>query len=214
MKSKRLAGQIRDATEAVDDKMKQMQSVLDAMDGAGRADGQLSELGQCSRQVRKAAEVISTLAWQSHLLALNASIEAARAGAAGQNFSAVALEVKDLSGRTAQAAGDVRGQLEAIQGDGGQAVAGIREIAGMVQRIDSISGTISAAVKTQVSATGEMGRNLAAAAERTRAIVSHAADVAAAAQTTTEVAGETERAAAGLSEMADRLNALVGSFRL
>lgn len=64
----------------------------------------MQEISQCSMEIGKINRTIDDLAFQTNILALNASVEAARAGAAGKGFSVVAEEVRNLAGKSAQAA--------------------------------------------------------------------------------------------------------------
>ena len=79
-------------------------------------------------EIGNVVKVITAIAEQTNLLALNATIEAARAGEAGKGFAVVASEVKDLAQETAKATEDISRRVEAIQADTASAVAAIGEI--------------------------------------------------------------------------------------
>jgi methyl-accepting chemotaxis protein len=132
---------------------------------------QIRELEQNSRRIGDVIQLITDIAEQTNLLALNATIEAARAGEAGKGFAVVASEVKNLATQTARATGEIADQIGAIQSATGLSVAAIERISGTIQRLSEISGTISAAVEEQEAATREISVNVQDAANDTSGIV-------------------------------------------
>lgn len=74
--------------------------------------------------------------------AVNATIEAARAGDAGKGFAVVATEVKELAKQTAEASEDIRGKIEGIQSSTGLVVKSIGSISEVIQQVNEISRTI------------------------------------------------------------------------
>ena len=78
-----------------------------AVELASSADSTIGQLSRSSAEVGDVVKLITSIAEQTNLLALNATIEAARAGEAGKGFAVVASEVKDLAQETARATGDI-----------------------------------------------------------------------------------------------------------
>ncbi|PFG32257.1 methyl-accepting chemotaxis protein [Sanguibacter antarcticus] len=124
----------------------------------------VARLGTSSQEIGNVVKVITSIAEQTNLLALNATIEAARAGEAGKGFAVVASEVKDLAQETARATEDIARRVAAIQVDTGSAVEAIGEISTIIASINDYQMTIASAVEEQTATTNEMGRSAAEAA--------------------------------------------------
>ncbi|WP_445680274.1 methyl-accepting chemotaxis protein [Radicibacter daui] len=127
----------------------------------------MNGLDRTTQRVGEAVSLISTIAEQTNLLALNATIEAARAGEAGKGFAVVASEVKSLAGQTARATEEIGALMDEIKVVAGQATAVISTISDSIARVDeSVGGIVSAAAK-QDEATREIARNVHSAADGT-----------------------------------------------
>ena len=129
------------------------------------ADHGVQELSAAMQRVEEIADTISAIARQTHLLALNAKIEAARAGDAGRGFGVVAAEVKELSRATAEATEQVRAIVSGIREGSDRASEAIKQITTTMPLICEATSSIASAVTEQSTTTGEMGRVSVSAAE-------------------------------------------------
>lgn len=173
----------------------------------------MARLGDSSTEIGQVIKVINSIAEQTNLLALNATIEAARAGEAGKGFAVVANEVKELAKETSRATEDISQKIVTIQSDTKEAVEAIVDITMVIDRVNDISNTIASAVEEQSATTAEIGRSVQEAAKGTGEIASNIVKVAEAAQHTTEGAGDTQKSAQELSQMATELQTLVSQFK-
>jgi len=174
----------------------------------------VAKLGASSAEIGDVVKVITAIAEQTNLLALNATIEAARAGEAGKGFAVVASEVKDLAQETAKATEDISGRVEAIQADTSSAVAAIGEISRIIQRINDYQVTIASAVEEQTATTGEMSRSIGEAAGGSSTIATNINGVARSAEATTTTLAEADAAVTRLNQVADELRTVAERFRV
>jgi methyl-accepting chemotaxis protein len=174
----------------------------------------MNKLGDSSAEIGNVIKTITAIAEQTNLLALNATIEAARAGEAGKGFAVVASEVKDLAQETAKATEDISRRVQAIQSDTSGAVAAIEEIALVIGRISDFQTTIASAVEEQTATTAEMNRSVAEAAGGAGEIAQNITGVAESARMTSQGVAETQQATTELARMSTELNGLVSAFRL
>ncbi|GAB7192277.1 methyl-accepting chemotaxis protein [Kineococcus sp. NUM-3379] len=173
----------------------------------------VAHLADSSREIGEVVKVITAIAEQTNLLALNATIEAARAGEAGKGFAVVASEVKDLAQETARATESISARVQAIQADTAGAAEAITAVTGVIEQINQYQTTIAAAVEEQTATTTEMSRGIAEAADGSGSIAASIGSVADVARRTQESVTEAERATAELAAMAGDLKTLVGRFR-
>jgi methyl-accepting chemotaxis protein len=185
-----------------------------AVDLARSANTTVAKLGVSSAEVGNIVKVITSIAEQTNLLALNATIEAARAGEAGKGFAVVASEVKDLAQETAKATEEISSRISAIQADTSDAVEAIAQIAEVIERINAYSDTIASAVEEQTATTSEIGRSVAEAATGSNAIADTISGVAQAAQETNNGVGDSRRTSEDLARLSGELQMLVGRFQV
>jgi methyl-accepting chemotaxis protein len=146
-----------------------------ARNAVGEAQATNDEIGRLTLAAQKIGDVvklINNIAGQTNLLALNATIEAARAGEAGRGFAVVASEVKSLAVQTAKATEEIAAQILAVQGSTGGAIEAIRRITGRMQEIDQYTSAAAASAGQQSTATCEISRNVADAAQGTKVVSS------------------------------------------
>jgi methyl-accepting chemotaxis protein len=170
-------------------------------------------LSVASREVGDIVKLITAIAEQTNLLALNATIEAARAGEAGKGFAVVASEVKELSQETAQATSDITAKIGAIQEMTARTAAAIETITGEITRIDDGQRTISAAVEEQTATTELMARNVASVSGAATEISGTVTHITASTGATADGANTTRKSAERVSSAAGEIEELIGQFR-
>lgn len=121
----------------------------------------MENLATSADEIGKVVEIISDIADQTKLLALNASIEAASAGETGNGFVVVAAEVKQLAKQTSDATISIKAQIEEIQKATKEAVEGTTGIAKIMEEIDIITNTTVSAVEEQSATINEIARTAA-----------------------------------------------------
>ncbi|WP_072339226.1 MULTISPECIES: methyl-accepting chemotaxis protein [unclassified Pseudomonas] len=181
----------------------------------------IEALAQESTQIGSVIEVIRAIAEQTNLLALNAAIEAARAGEQGRGFAVVADEVRMLAQRTQQSTTQIQGMIETLQRNSEAAVKVIDEssqgsqltieqaslaslsldqISQSLRNLTSLNASIASATLQQSHVVEDINRN-----------VTQAAGLA---QDNTLACERTSAASQSLRQLADQLNRLLGQFRV
>lgn len=196
-------------------------SINDLQGAVDRAAGELNALAGQVRSIGGVLEVIRGVAEQTNLLALNAAIEAARAGEAGRGFAVVADEVRALAHRTQQSTAQIEEMVVAIQAGTDKAVNSMAESSDRARVSVDVAQAAGAALADITAAIAQINaRNLnIASATEEQAQVAREVDrslVSIRDLSTQTAAGAQQTAAAGndLSRLAVSLNATVLRFKL
>lgn len=198
-----------------------IQAINNLADDVNRAADVIEQLGENAEQIGTVVSVIKNIADQTNLLALNAAIEAARAGEHGRGFAVVADEVRTLANRTQESTHEIQQMIDSLQ-------ARTRDAVSVMQRsreasIDTVKRAAGAnesleTIARSVSTITEMNTQIASAAEEQTAVANEVsqsiqkiADTAEHGKhNADEVANTTER----MASLEQRLNQLVSRFRV
>ena len=207
-----------EGTQVIQTAATEMRGISDAVHASSAV---IADLGNQSDQITSIVNTIREIADQTNLLALNAAIEAARAGEQGRGFAVVADEVRKLAERTSLSTAEIAGMVSKIQSgtrkavesmDAGVAQAGagvalaekaatsITEIRDGAERVMSVVNSISQSINEQGTASNEFARNIervARMSEEGVAAMQHTAD-----------------AARNLQQLSASLNSAIGRFKL
>jgi methyl-accepting chemotaxis protein len=202
----------------VEETLTKMRVIAESVGGTAR---KMVELGKSSDQIGRIIGVIDDIADQTNLLALNAAIEAARAGEQGRGFAVVADEVRKLAERTTTATKEIARMIKNIQDETKSAVTAmehgttqveegvvstvqagdsLKEIIRMAEQVGEMISHIATAATQQSSATEEVNNNM----EQIAKLVKESADGA----------HQSAKACQDLSELALDLQKMVGNFKL
>lgn len=167
----------------------------------------MNEIADSSRKIADITSVIDGIAFQTNILALNAAVEAARAGEQGRGFAVVAGEVRNLAQRSAQAAKEIKGLIEASA----------NRVSAGSQQVTSAGETMSDIVNAVVRVTDIMGEISSASDEQSRGIDQIGQAVTEMDRVTQQNAAlvqESAAASSSLEEQANRLSQAVAVFKI
>ncbi len=174
---------------------------------------EVGRLGDSASEIQSVISLIISIAEQTNLLALNAAIEAARAGEAGKGFAVVADEVKQLARRTQDATGEIRGKISVIQEESLRTIDSVGQVRTFILNISDLQNSIASAVEEQSATTDEIGRMTRVASQSSEKIVTSVDAVTDSARETLGASAAVSESASVVEQAAEELRSLTGRFR-
>ena len=206
------------AKKVVDGSIERIHALVEDIRESGVS---LDNLQQDVQSIVSVLDVIRSIAKQTNLLALNAAIEAARAGEAGRGFAVVADEVRALASRTQQSTQEIQGMIDRLQGGTRDAVTAMRrssDAGEITSEQANQAGASLDAIAQLIGTINAMNAQIASAAEEQTAVAEEInRSVHQIAVAVDSVADETRHGAAtarSLADLGERLGGLVRQFRI
>ena len=211
-------GLAEDGQQVVDRSIKAMNQLSSMLSASS---SNIESLNSKTVNIGQILEVITSISQQTNLLALNAAIEAARAGEAGRGFAVVADEVRNLAHRTQESAQQVQTMIEELQVGARESVSTMSESQRHSQdsvEIANLAGERLNSVTQRIGEIDGMNQSVATATEEQTAVVESInvdiTEINTLNQEGVENLHATLRACSDLEQQASRLTQLVGSFRI
>ncbi|GAB2926935.1 methyl-accepting chemotaxis protein [Rheinheimera gaetbuli] len=203
-------------------KVAQTSSVIEKMNADVRqSTNVINTLAEKVASINQVLEVIRSVADQTNLLALNAAIEAARAGEAGRGFAVVADEVRSLAHRTQTSTGEIEQMIQQVQNSAKEAVNAMQLISGNADNAQSVAKSAADALELiaeNIMAISDQNHVIAGAAEEqskvAREIDRNIVTISDLAAQTADGSSQTTASASELTRLAIELNSLVSKFKV
>ncbi len=216
--SRQAAETARQGGLIVEQTLKNMRTIASSVKGTAQ---KMEELGKSSDQIGHIAGVIDDIADQTNLLALNAAIEAARAGEQGRGFAVVADEVRKLAERTTTATKEIAQMISAIQNETKNAVtameAGTKQVEEGLQSTSQAGDSLKQIIHMSEE-VGEMITHIATAAmeqsSATEEVNNNINDIAAITRESALGSQQSAKACEDLTSLASELQGIVSKFKL
>ena len=214
-KNKRIAMEGGSAVQQTVDKMSEIANVVKA------SAEKIEKLGESSKQIGEIISVIDEIADQTNLLALNAAIEAARAGEQGRGFAVVADEVRKLAERTTEATKQIANMIKGIQKETEEAVRamqqGTNEVNSGIDLADKAGKALHEIVQSSQEVWDMINQIAAATEEQSSTAEQVAKNVSSISQVTSDTANRVQdiaKSAEDLAKQTDLLRTLLEKFKL
>ncbi|ABE41391.1 methyl-accepting chemotaxis sensory transducer [Rhodopseudomonas palustris BisB5] len=189
--------QVRQASQLADD----------ASAAANDASANVERLRESSAAIGNVVNLIAQIARQTTLLALNSTIEAARAGAAGRGFAVVATEVKALAVQTQEATEEIKRKIDALQRDAASSADAVHRITSAIAAIRPVFDHVNGAVAEQNRTTGDVAGNAATANTFIVSVGDSAAEIDSATREAEQHGDEVAKAGQTVTMFAEKLRA-------
>ncbi|TLP70421.1 HAMP domain-containing protein [Pseudomonas nitroreducens] len=211
-------GKVASGQDVVRQTLGRIEQLADAVRAATQS---IEQLGRESQSIGSVLDVIKSVAEQTNLLALNAAIEAARAGEQGRGFAVVADEVRALARRTQQSTAEIETLIAALQSGANTSVQRMQRSHALVEMTVGDAVQTEAALGTIASAVAvihQMNQQIAAASEQQSAVAEEisrsVSSIRGIADESAQAMESTASSSVELAQLSRELQGLVGQFRL